>query len=116
MGDLRAGLLGGHAEGADGALDERVQVDLAALVVHPAHTGEGQQVVDEHLHAVGAVDGEGDVLVGALVQLLAVAPLEELGEAGDLAQGLLEVVRGDVGELFELGVGAPQVGRLLVEL
>lgn len=116
VGDLRARLLRRHAEGAQGALDECLEVDLAALVVHPAHTGEGQQVVDEHLHAVGAVDGEGDVLVGALVELLAVAPLEELGEAGDLAQGLLEVVRGDVGELLQFGVGPPEVGRLLVEL
>ncbi len=40
----------------------------------------------------------------------AVALLQQLAEGGDLAQRLLEIVRGDVGELLELGVGAPQVG------
>src|SRR5262249_30545092 len=34
----------------------------------------------------------------------------------DLAQRLLQVVRGDVGELLQLGVGALQLVRLMVEL
>ena len=78
--------------------------------LHPPHARERQQVVDQVLHAPRAVDGEADVLVGARVELAAVALLEQLAEARDLAQRLLEVVRGDVGELLELGVGAPQVG------
>ena len=41
-----------------------------------------------------------------------VAALQHLGEARDLAQRLLEVVRGDVGELLELLVGALQLARL----
>ena len=45
-----------------------------------------------------------------------VAALEQLAEARDLAQRLLEVVRGDVGELLELGVGALQRERLGVDL
>ena len=50
--------------------------------------------------------------VGALVELPLVAPCEHLGEARHHAQRLLQVVRGDVGELLELGVRALQVGRL----
>ena len=40
----------------------------------------------------------------ALVELALVAALEHLAEARDLAQRLLQVVRGDVGELLELGL------------
>ena len=39
-----------------------------------------------------------------------VAPPEQLGVAGDRPQRLLEVVRGDVGELLELGVRTSQLG------
>ena len=46
----------------------------------------------------------------------AVAVLEQLAEARHLAQRLLEVVRGDVGELLELGVGAFERDGLLLEL
>ena len=56
-----------------------------------------------------------DVFDAALVELVAVALLEQLAERGHLAQRLLQVVRGDVGELLEFGVGAPQLDGLLVE-
>ena len=75
----------------------------------PPDAREGQQVVDQVLHPPRAVDGEADVLVGARVELASVALLEQLAEARDLAQRLLQVVRGDVGELLELGVGALEV-------
>ena len=74
---------------------------------------EREQVVDQHLHPLGAVDGEVDVLLAALVELVGVARLQRLAEARDLAQRLLQVVRGDVGELLELGVRALQLERLL---
>ena len=51
-----------------------------------------------------------DVLPGLVVELVGVLPLEQLAEVGDLAQRLGEVVRGDVGELLEVGVGAGQLG------
>ena len=60
------------------------------------------------LHAFGSFDREVDVGVGAFVQLPVVAALEQLAEAGDLAQRLLEVVGGDVSELLQLQVGAAQ--------
>ena len=77
-----------------------------------ADARELEQVVDELLHPPGAVGGELDVRLRAVVELPLVAPLEHLGEARHLAQRLLQVVRGDVGELLELGVRALQVGRL----
>ncbi len=80
-----------------------------------ADAGEGEQVVDQALHALRAVDGEADVLVGPLVELPAVAALQELAEAGDLAQRLLQVVARDVGELLEVAVGPLQVAGLVVE-
>ncbi len=80
-----------------------------------ADAGEVQKVVDEDLHTVRAVDRVFDVLIGPGVQLATVAALEELGEAGDLPQRLLQIVGGDVRELLQLGVGALQVGRLGVE-
>lgn len=78
----------------------------------PADAAEREQVVDQHLHPLGSVHGEVDVLVGPLVELAAVAALQQLAEAGDLPQRFLEVVRGDVRELLEFGVGALEVGRL----
>ncbi len=79
--------------------------------VEPPDPGERQQVVDQDLHALGAVDGETDVLGAALVELVAVALLQQLAERRDLAQRLLQIVRRDVGELLEFGVGAPQFHR-----
>ena len=84
-----------------------------AARVMPADARELEQVVDQLLHPLGAVDRELDVAVGALVELARVAALEHLREARDLAQRLLQVVRGDVGELLELLVGALQLARLL---
>ena len=52
-----------------------------------------------------------DVLDAALVELVAVPLLQQLAERGDLAQRLLQIVRGDVGELLEFGVGPPQIRR-----
>ena len=77
--------------------------------------GEREQVVDQLLHALGAVDRERDVLVGAVVELARVAALQELAEARDLAQRLLQVVARHVGELLEVAVGPLQVLGLVVE-
>jgi hypothetical protein len=52
-----------------------------------------------------AVHGEADVLLGLVVELIGVLTLEQLTEVGDLAQRLGQVVRGDVGELLEVGIG-----------
>ena len=89
-----------------------VQVDVGRAPPPTRPTRENaEQVLDEPLHALGAVDGELDVLVGALVELAAVPLLQELGEAGHLAQRLLQVVRRDVGELLEVAVRAHAAPR-----
>src|SRR5215217_2141653 len=95
------------------AIVTRRDLDALGRGGRAPHAGELEQVVDQLLHPLGAVDGERDVAVGALVELALVAPLEHLGEARDLAQRLLQVVRGDVRELLELLVGALQLAGLL---
>ena len=98
-------------------LDQDVsQVDQLALGSAAPDAGEGEQVVDQDLHSLRAVDCELDVLVGALVELAVITALERLAEARNLAQWLLEVVRGDIGELLELRVRSFQLERLPLQL
>ncbi len=114
--DGRAGLLDGGLERGDRIVQRVVERQPDPDLVPPADAGEGQQVVDQPLHPLGAVHGEVDVLPAAVVELVGVALLQELAERRDLAQRLLQVVRGDVGELLELGVGAQQLRRLGVQV
>lgn len=113
--DRCARLLDAEAQGGQGPFHDRFEVDLLGIVVDAAHPGEVEEVVDQGLHPVGAVDGYGDVLVRLGVELPSVAPLEQLREAGDLAQRLLQVVGGHVRELLQLGVGTLEVGGLGVQ-
>lgn len=53
-----------------------------------------------------------DEFVGIRIQLAVVAATEELGVGRDHPQRLLEIVRGDIGELLQLGVRACQFLRL----
>ena len=87
-----------------------------ALGVDPPGPRERQQVVDHPLHPPRAAGDEADHLVGLGVELALVAAREHRREGADRAQRRGEVVRGDVGEVLELGVGAPQLGgqRLLL--
>ena len=50
------------------------------------------------------------------VEPVAIAARQQLGEAGDGAQRLLQVVRGDVGELLELLVGALELLLSLIHI
>ena len=93
-------------EQADETLDVEIHVDES--FGGPPHPREGEQVVDQGLHPLGPVDGELDVLVGPFVELAPVALLEQLGEAGHLAERLLQVVGGYIGELLELDIGSAQ--------
>ena len=54
---------------AAAAARDRAQVDRLEALGGPADPGEREQVVDQLLHALGAVHREPDVLVGALVEL-----------------------------------------------
>ncbi len=113
--DLGPGFLDRGGDVAQCRIQHAVQGDVGLGGVQPSDPGEHQQVVDEHLHAFGAVDREADVFRAAGVQFVAVPLLQQLAERGHLAQGLLQIVRRDVGELFEFGIGAPQLDGLLVE-
>ena len=64
-----AALLDHPPEVGPHALDERVAVDVGVRLLHPPHPRERQQVVDQVLHALRAVDREADVLVRARVEL-----------------------------------------------
>ena len=70
---------------------------------------EAAEGVDQGLHPVGPLDRVVDILVGLLIQSTLVPLGQQLHVAGDHAEGLLEVVSGDVGELLELAVGAGQL-------
>ena len=109
------GLGDAHAERVLGGGPDLFQVDRSVAVVDAAHPREREQVVDQGLHPVGAVDGEADVLVRLVVQLCAVAPLQELAEAGDLPQRLLQVVRGHIGELLQFVIGPREFGGVGVD-
>ena len=110
--DLAPGVLEHGGEPRLRLVDQLRRLDALVRRGVPADAGELEQVVDQLLHPLGAVDRERDVAVGALVELPLVAALEHLREAGDLAQRLLQVVRRDVGELLELLVGALELARL----
>ncbi|HEX8244749.1 MAG TPA: hypothetical protein VF541_14680 [Longimicrobium sp.] len=110
MGDGGAGFLHRGPEVRE-CLPQRLgRVDRLGVRGAGAHPRVGQQVVDQRLHAGGAVHRVGDEAVGLLVQLSVVAPGQELRVAGDHAQRLLQVVRGHVGEALQLGVAALQLG------
>ena len=113
--DLGPGFLDRGRDIVQCRIQHAVQVDVGLGGVEPSDPGEGQQVVDEHLHAFGAVDREADVFRAAVVEFVAVPLLQQLAERGHLAQRLLQIVGRDVGELFEFGVGAAQLDGLLVE-
>ncbi len=104
-GDRRVAVLDRRFKLGDRLTGDLVEVDRPEVGPGLADPRECQQVVDQPLHALGAVDRVGDVLLGALVELLGVPGLEHLAEARHFAKRLLQVVRGDVGELLEIPVG-----------
>ena len=101
---------------AERVAHELLAVDGPDAVLLRARPRVGEQVVDQALHAVHAVDRELDELVRIRVQLAAVTARQQLHVAGHHAQRLGEVVRGDVGELLQVGVRALQLGRAPLQL
>ena len=95
---------------------DAVEVDRYVRLGVGGDAAEAQQVVDQDRHARGRVAHPPQVVLGLVVELLAEAALELVAEGLDLAQRLLEVVRGDGGELLELAVGALQLDVGALEL
>src|SRR5579875_1367496 len=73
--DDRAGALDLRLEVRPCRLERRLARDRCGFPRDAADPAEREQVVDEDLHALGAVHGEVDVLIGLLVELAAVAAL-----------------------------------------
>ena len=111
--DVGVGVLDGGGQVVECSGQHCVEVDLGARGSKPPDPGEREQVVDQRLHPLGAVDREPDVFGASLVELVAVSLLQQLAERRDLAQRLLQIVRCDIRELLEFGVGPPQLLGLL---
>jgi hypothetical protein len=107
--DQRLALLDGGREVPDRLAQGGVRIGRLDRLAARPDPGVGQQVVDLPLQADGAVHRVADVLLGLVVELLSVTLGQELRVARDHPQRLLQVVRGDVGELLEFLVGAREV-------
>ena len=74
----------------------------------------GEDVLDQTLHAHRTIHRVAYEFARLRIELAGEALLQQLHEADHHAQRLLQVVRGDISELLEVGVGAGQgPGRLL---
>ena len=62
------------------------------------------------LHPFGGPMHPLDALVGGVVQLIAAEHFQAIAEGANLSQRLLEIVRGDVGELLELAIRPLELG------
>ncbi len=113
-------------DGRPGALDLVLEIDehLARYLgqvngrERPAVSGdarEPQQVLDQLLHPLGGRVAPLEVIAPVVRQVLRVDLGQPLGERADLAQRLLQVVRGDRRELLELRVGARELGGAALE-
>ena len=78
--DLGGRFLDGGGEIVQRCVQRCVEVDLRERGVEPPDPGEGEQVVDQRLHAFGAVDREPDVFGTAFVELVAIPLFEQLTE------------------------------------
>ena len=97
-------------------LDLGAQVERLDVGFRAADAREDQQVVDHFPGAHGGRrDDGGRALGGGRVRRLH-GLLDQTRIDGDLAQGLLKVVRGDIGELGQALVGELEVARVLGEV
>src|SRR5215831_11368660 len=108
VGYVRAGRRNAGLEVAKGIVEQRVQRRWMEVSATSADTSEVQEVGDKAFHARGAIGGSGNKFEGLWVNLGWEAALEEFDVAADSAKGFLEVVRSDVGELFEVEIRASE--------
>ena len=74
-----------------------------ALVPRPR---KFEQVIDQPPHANHAAHDEAQELASVRVELVLIAPLEQIGEVDDRAQRLLQVMGRDIREFFEFRIDA----------
>ena len=72
--DLRAALLDSAHQEGPAPLHDGLAVGRLHLLAARPHARVAEQVVDQLLHARGAVDGVADELVGVVVELAPIAP------------------------------------------
>ncbi len=106
MGHQRPAFFDGAAQIDERALQGLFTGGIEQVSSLGPHPRVGQQVLDQPLHAAGAVHRERNKLIRIGVQFALVAPGKQLGVAGHHAQRLLQIVRGDVGKLAQFFVGA----------
>lgn len=104
VGDLGIGFVDGGVDVPDGAFEGVVEVGGFWRLASGGDAGVGEEVLDQAVHSLGPVGCVFDVGAGVIVEAVVVASLEEFDEGGDGTEGFAEVVRGDVGEVFEVGV------------
>ncbi len=102
------GFIQHQAKVGEHRVEHRFHVRIREFTPLRADPRIGQQILDHVLHAAGGIHGKADELVGVAVQPTHVALGQQVEKTGDLAQRFLQVVRGDVGKLLKLGVGAAQ--------
>ena len=88
------------------ALDQICTIDRFQFAATRIYARHHKQVVDERLHALGAIDRVFNIFVRLCVQFSLVPFRQQLHVTGDHAQGFLQIMGSDIGKLFELGVGA----------
>ena len=105
-----AALLDLHLQvGKDLAGDLR-EIDRHEVRRTPRDAREHEQVVDKRLHARGRVAHALDAVAARRVQPLLALQFQAVAKGENLAQGLLQVVRCDIGELFQIAVRPLQLG------
>src|SRR5580692_632903 len=107
--DLRSALFDRHPQLPQHATHDVAHLPQAGILGARPHAGVCQQVFNQVLHPPRPIHGEGDKLVGVRVELAFVALRQQLRITGDHAQWFLQIVRGHIGELLQLGVRALQV-------
>src|SRR2546421_2586470 len=105
-GDGRARLIDRELEVRERAVEHRVHISRREPRAAGANPRERQQILDQALHPERAVERVADELVRVGVELPLVTLAEQLHEAADHAQRLLQVVRRDIREALQLLVGA----------
>ena len=111
--DFRSRFLNTLVEIVQRLTEGRTGVGRRGLSTARADPCVDQQVADQGLHPLHAIDDVGDIRVGFVVQSIGVLFAEELHEAGHRPQRLLKVMRSHGGELLQIPVRASQFpGRL----
>jgi hypothetical protein len=113
--DVRTALADRLTEVGDRGLEHCLGLDRDHLGGSRPHAGVLQQTLDEGVHARRAVHGVMREFLARRIDLALEPRLQHLDAAAHRTQGFLEIVRGDIGELLELGVGALEIALAIGE-